>query len=784
MLGHRIFAPPILEIMKITPSGFAVAARFRHVAPALLYRVLAACLFALGCLAGAAQAQAPAPLPQPNLDLRLNGSVRAIVRQPDGGVIVGGEFGFINGVPRRNLARLHPDGSLDMDWNPAITAHQVRALAVDAEGSVYVGGYFSVIAGQPRRYLVKVSGSGTGSVDPDWNPAPNNDVNALAWGSGGNLHVGGAFTQMGGLSRNRIARVSGSGTGAVDANWNPSASGNVLALAMAADGSLYAGGVFTQIGGQGRNRIAKLSGVGAGNADPNWNPSASGIVEALAVGTDGAVYAAGRFIEIGGQARNYIAKLTGNGTGMADAQWNPSASWYVDALALDGEGAVYAGGWFSTIGGQPRNRIAKLSGTGAGNADPGWNPSANNNVNALAVAADGMVHAGGFFSQIGGQARIGLSLLSADGSAAAAIADTERTGWANALAHQPDGGIIVGGAFHRANGAARNSLLRLFPDGGLVPDWAPSVSGEVYALATDSSGAVFVGGDFSTVNGQGRSDLAKLSGSGTGELDPVWNPSPVGDFVHRLLPDNNGAVYVLGSFIEIGGQQRSYIAKLSSSGTGAADPVWNPSPDLSVSVIAQDASGAIYVCGNFGEIGGQVRNHIAKLSPGGTGAADPNWNPSPDESVYGLAVANGSVYVGGAFSHIGGQARQSVARLSASGSGAADPAWNPSADYSVELFAVDEEGSVYVGGHFTQIGGQARNHIAKLSGSGAGEVNPDWNPSADYPLEYWGNLSIANDALYMIGEFTQIGGQPRGGLAALPAVTQAALDRIFRSGFE
>ncbi|MEZ5543799.1 MAG: hypothetical protein R3F10_01115 [Lysobacteraceae bacterium] len=101
-----------------------------------------------------------------------------------------------------------------------------------------------------------MSGSGTGSVDPDWNPAPNNDVNALAWAAAGIFMWVGRFTQMGGLSRNRIARVSGSGTGAVDANWNPSASGNVLALAMAADGSLYAGGVFTQIGGQGAQTFA------------------------------------------------------------------------------------------------------------------------------------------------------------------------------------------------------------------------------------------------------------------------------------------------------------------------------------------------------------------------------------------------------------------------------------------------------------------------------------------------------------------------------------------------
>src|SRR5205807_2423754 len=100
---------------------------------------------------------------------------------------------------------------------------------------------------------------------------------------------------------------------------------------------------------------------------------------------------------IGGQARNYIAKLATTGTGAADATWDPNANSFVDALALSGAD-LYAGGDFngaSSIGGQARNRIAKLATTGSGAADASWDPSANDDVLALAVSGSD-VYAGGF----------------------------------------------------------------------------------------------------------------------------------------------------------------------------------------------------------------------------------------------------------------------------------------------------------------------------------------------------------------------------------------------------
>jgi hypothetical protein len=113
-------------------------------------------------------------------------------------------------------------------------------------------------------------------------------------------------------------------------------------------------------------------------------------------------------MSIGGQPRNRIAALdttTGNAT-----TWNPNAwgdviyPWttpYVSALVVSGP-TVYAGGWFTSIGGQSRNYIAALD-AATGNAT-NWDPTASISVRTLAVSGS-TVYVGGSFSSIGGKLR-------------------------------------------------------------------------------------------------------------------------------------------------------------------------------------------------------------------------------------------------------------------------------------------------------------------------------------------------------------------------------------------
>ena len=737
------------------------------------HSVRAWCALVLGVLVWTAvDAQSPAPLPQPVLQLLADGQIFAAARAPDGSVVIGGNFTAINGTTRLNIARLQANGALDPNWNPEANG-LVQALAVDVSGAVYAGGSFGRIGGQPRRLIAKLSGTGVGAADANWNPGADSAVLALALDSSGAVYAGGYFAIIGGQPHSYIAKLAGD-TGGADNNWNPAANDAVFALAVDSSGAVYAGGRFSSIGAQSRIGIAKLA-SDTGTADLNWNPGAAGdvVVEALAAGS-GAIYASGLFSAIGGQPRSNIAKLA-LGTGAADPIWNPAADRPVTALAANGIDTVYAGGYFTHIGGGSSSHIAKLSDSGAGAVDPNWNPGADGQVSALALDGNGDAVAGGYFVGVGGQTRRGLAVVSSSGLPLAAV-DTERPGVVYALAAQPDGGMIVGGDFYGTDQQLRNNLLRVLPGGTLDFAWNPGADSIVQALAVDSTGAVYAGGYFANIGGLPRSSIAKLAGSGTGAADPNWNPGVVGGIL-ALAVDSTDAVYAGGSFFNIDGQPRSDIARLQPDGT--LDAAWNPlGADNSVFALALDNSGALYAGGYFQNVGGQPRADIAKLS-GAAGAVDPAWNPGADSSVRGLAVdASGAVYAGGSFGTIGGQTRSHIAKLTAT-TGAVDLVWNPGADGIVGALAVDSIGTLYAGGSFNSIGAQPRNFIAKLSGSGTGAVDAIWNPGSDNTL-----LVLALDSsgvLYAGGNFTVIGGNSRNGLAAF---TTDVSDEIFKNGFE
>lgn len=183
-------------------------------------------------------------------------------------------------------------------WNgsawaaPAAGANAViNAVEINRAGIVYAAGDFTSLGGVAINRIGQWNGSAWSAMGTG---ATGGAVLCMAVLPNGNVVIGGAFTQVGGVATtDNIALWDGS-------TWVSmgGVGGNVLALAVAPDGTLYAGGSFTSIGGINADRIARWNGVA-------WEPVGTGVnntVTFLTAGPDGSIYVMGQFTTAGGMS--------------------------------------------------------------------------------------------------------------------------------------------------------------------------------------------------------------------------------------------------------------------------------------------------------------------------------------------------------------------------------------------------------------------------------------------------------------------------------------------------
>jgi uncharacterized delta-60 repeat protein len=719
-------------------------------------------------------------------DPNANGAIRVIVVQADGKALIGGEFTTLapNGgatVTRNHIARLNPDGTVDMAFDPNANG-AVYAIAVQSDGKIVVGGNFfgaNSIGGQTRNFIARLDAT-TGAAD-SFDPNASLPVFAIAVQSDGKIVAGGLFNgvnSIGGQTRNYIARLDAT-TGAAD-SFDPNANSYVSALLIQPNGKIVAGGDFSganSIGGQTRNRIARLD-PATGLAD-SFDPNANSTVLSIAQEADGKIIAGGDFFgpnSIGGQTRNFIARLDPI-TGAADS-FDPNASSLVFAVAVQPDGKILAGGSFMTIGGQARNHMARLNPI-TGLADL-YDPSMGSTVFAIAVQQDNKVLVGGDFvaaAPMGGASviRHNIARLEIDGG-------LDRTfivgSWypypfySSAIAFQPDGKILIGGQGYRPG--ASGTIVRVNTDGTLDPTFitpfngsgperlnVPRVKwgGAIYAIAVQADGSILIaansgfGGQFARLNPNGAWDSAfqshlqggffsiavqkdakilvggafNLNGQSSGlvRLDPVtgapdsFSPN-VGTVVYSVAVQRDGKILVSGDFTHVGDQTRNHIARIDP--VSALADSFDPNANNTVEALALQGDGKILAGGSFTMLNGQPHNDIVRLDPV-TGLAD-SFDSNANNSVLTLALqSDGKILAGGNFTAIGAQRRNRVARL--------DPATGLADSFDAQMdgngyvlgLGVESDGKILAGGDFYTVSGQSRAYNARLSNDTAALQN-------------------------------------------------------------
>jgi len=304
----------------------------------------------------------------------------------------------------------------------------------------------------------------------------------------------------------------------------------VLSLGIGLDGKVYAGGLFTAMGGVANtNHIAYWEPTtGVWNAMGTGAAAGANGVYAFVIGPDGSIYAMGDFTLMGGVA-NTARLAKWNGSAWSSITAAGSANGSVFAAAFDSIGNLYVTGGFTTINGVAANRIAKMDTAGTWTA---LSTGLNSNGQALVVDAANNVYVGGAFTTpFPNITKWNGSAFSALGSG---LDDVVR-----ALAIGANGAIYAGGDFLNSGSV---SMARVASFNGVT--WSPLGSGlaggVVSSLAYNASlGRLFIGGTFTSANG-------------------------------RTLPDSlaiwTGADYVFAD-IDLPGTAQVYAIKLAIDGT-------------------------------------------------------------------------------------------------------------------------------------------------------------------------------------------------------------------------
>jgi uncharacterized delta-60 repeat protein len=316
--------------------------------------------------------------PSFNVDAGMNPFqtvIKSIVVQQDGRILLGGSFtSSLNGVQRRALIRVNPNGSVDTTFNTGnvgfANATSVDAIVIQPDGKILVSGLFFEYNGVPRRMILRLHADG--SLDTSFNDSgiDGNDIFAIALQPDGKMMIGGSINWFsGGIVHNNLGRLNSDGSR--DSSFDPGSGplNTVRAVVLQQDGKAIIGGDFQTYNGVERRGIARVN--PAGSLDQTFLPGTGFVgndnspVYRIALRSDGKIVVAGFFNTYNGVARRSIVRINSDAsvdptfTSDSDTTQNP----YYHALAGQSDGKIIIGGTFERYQGIQRRNVARLLST-------------------------------------------------------------------------------------------------------------------------------------------------------------------------------------------------------------------------------------------------------------------------------------------------------------------------------------------------------------------------------------------------------------------------------------
>jgi uncharacterized delta-60 repeat protein len=304
-----------------------------------------------------------------NMGVGPNNTVTSMVTQSDGKILIAGSaFTSYSGSSGVRIARINTNGTRDATFNVGTGLNSVAYdMKVQPDGKIIVGGNFSIYSGSTNNGIVRINTNGTKDTTFNIGSGSTGAINQLALQSDGKIIAIGT-TAYSGSSNAGIVRINTDGT--KDTTFNIGTGFNtttIYTVGIQSTGKIIVGGTFATYSGSTNANIVRINTDGTKDTTFNIGTGFGAVVVALKVLADDSIIAYGSFTTYSGSASPRIIKLNPNGT--KDTTFAPTTGFtatplspgYVQALSTDKNNNIYVGNQFPAYNDNTIGNIVKMN---------------------------------------------------------------------------------------------------------------------------------------------------------------------------------------------------------------------------------------------------------------------------------------------------------------------------------------------------------------------------------------------------------------------------------------
>ncbi|MES2567217.1 MAG: T9SS type A sorting domain-containing protein [Bacteroidota bacterium] len=625
----------------------------------------------------------------------------------------------------------------------------VYASLIQPDGKILIAGVFTAYNTYGGSSIARILPNGL--IDKTFlvSGVFYNPIYALALQPDGKILIGGSFTSCNGTAINSLARLNSDGT--LDLSFNPGAGPNytVSTIALQPDGKMIIGGRFTTYNNISTNYLTRVNSNGSIDTSFHIGVGPNSVVNAAAVQSDGKILIGGYFTTYNGVSSNRITRINTNGSIDTSFHVGTGANGIVNAITLQNDGKILIGGEFMGYNNLPTGPLTRINPNGTNDAGFSKSVWSSAIVDAITVDSNNSVFVGGI-NLVSNHTAIKVN---SNGSLDSIYSLPNFIyGRIKTVSLQQDGKLFIGGDISYINGDYVRRIARINTNGTIDKsfNYRTAANSGIVKCAIQPDQKILIGGNFTAYNNKEINRISRLNGDGSIDTSFLTSGTYGGanGVVNTISLQSDNKIIVGGDFTTFHSGNCKRLIRLLPS--GLEDSTFNfGNFDGAIYATAVQPDGKIIVAGNFINANSASVNRIVRLNADGT--TDLSFNPGSGANniIYELALqADGKILIVGSFTTFNGTSRNRVARLNTNGT--LDLTFSPGtgANNVVTAIALQADGKIIIGGTFTSYNGVSKGRLARLSSTGVLETN--YNPGTGCDALVW-SISFQADGKAIIG---------------------------------